>query len=152
MDIQIDTVSVESFKVEGLPLRTCNANEFNPDTASIPQHVQYVDENVEIDYSSGARAYSVYCHYESDVNGFYDIIMGSNEVASTKLPLTSIDIQAGNYLKFTSSGEFPGAIIEAWTAVWNYFNQANSPHTRAYTTDFEHYEGPNTVSIYVALK
>lgn len=148
----MDIVNVEGFTVQGLRLRTQNALEMDPSTATIPAHVALVDANITIDYRSGARPYSVYCEYESDVNGEFDVVMGSNNIAASKLPLESVEIQAGQYMKFTKEGEFPDAIIQAWQEVWQYFSASPAEHSRAYTTDFEHYEGPNKVSVYIALK
>lgn len=150
--VKMEIVQIENFVVKGLVIRTSNAMEMNPETAMIAQHVQDVDSNLVIDYKSGAQAYSVYYNYESDVNGQFDILMGSTDVLYAKVELTSVDIVAGSYLKFESEGKFPEAIISAWQTVWSYFSLPDCKHYRSYTTDFEHYEGPNKVSVYIALK
>ncbi|EPN9968764.1 GyrI-like domain-containing protein [Vibrio vulnificus] len=110
----MEVVEVKGFEIQGLILRTRNEIEMNPETANIPKHVEYVDSNLVIDYQSGARAYSVYCNYESDVNGSFDVLMGSNEVSSSNLELSSVSVVSGSYLKFESEGEFPTAVIAAW--------------------------------------
>ena len=148
----VEELQVEKFTVEGLAVRTCNEHEMNPNTAKIGAHVAYVDSNVEIDYKSGSHAYSVYSNYESDANGFYDVLMGSNKVASSKVPLASVEVKAGKYLRFDSEGAVPECVISAWQEVWAYFGSQNCLHTRAFTTDFELYESPTKVSIYIALK
>ncbi|WP_237156777.1 GyrI-like domain-containing protein [Photobacterium leiognathi] len=148
----MEKVQIETFTVYGLTLRTANSLEMNPETANIPKHVQLVDSNIEIDYLSDARAYSVYTNYESDVNGFYDLLMGSTEIASAKRKLQSIDVVAGEYLKFDAEGEFPDAIIRAWQTAWAYFSSQDCKHSRAYTTDFEYYQSTNQVSVFIALK
>ncbi|MBE4245335.1 GyrI-like domain-containing protein [Vibrio parahaemolyticus] len=148
----MEVVEVKGFEIQGLTLRTRNEIEMNPETANIPKHVEYVDSNVVIDYQSGARAYSVYCNYESDVNGYFDVLMGSNEVSSSNVELSSVSVLSGSYLKFESEGEFPAAVIAAWQSVWSYFGSQSCKHERAYTTDFEHYESASKVSVYIALK
>jgi len=148
----LEQVKVAKKEIRGLTLRTCNADEMNPQRAKIPAHVAYVDANVHIDYAAGARAYSVYFNYASDVNGEFDVLMGSDQVAEAKAPLQSVTIEPGSYLKFTAQGDFPAAVIEAWQSVWRYFSAEECEHTRAYTTDFEHYENANTVSVYIALR
>ena len=148
----MELVHVEGKTIEGLRLRTSNAREMNPATAKIPDFVAHVDQNLAIDYQHGARAWSVYFNYESDVNGDYDILMGSDNVASSKLPLERVDIETGNYLKFVGTGAFPKAIIETWQRVWAYFSRADCQHQRRYTTDFEFYDGPTQVSIYIAIE
>ena len=147
----MDVVSVEAKTIKGLKIRTRNQDEMNRDTAQIPAFVQKVDQLVTIDYPAGARAYSVYFNYESDVNGAYDLLMGSDNVAASEVALESITIQAGHYLKFSGQGEFPQAIIDTWQRVWAYFTSDACQHTRRYTTDFEYYEGPDAVSIYIAI-
>lgn len=148
----MEIVNRDAFIVQGLRLRTSNHVEMNPSTAKIPAHVALVDANITIDYRSGARPFSVYCNYESDVNGEFDVIMGGNDIASSRLPLESVIVIAGRYLKFSQEGEFPQAIISAWQEVWRYFDSEQTDHVRAYSTDFEHYEGPTKVSVYIALK
>ncbi|MCW8346836.1 GyrI-like domain-containing protein [Vibrio sp. ZSDZ65] len=100
----------------------------------------------------GARAYSVYCNYESDVNGDFDVLMGSNEISSSNVELSSVSVLSGSYLKFESEGEFPAAVIAAWQSIWSYFASSNCEHERAYTTDFEHFESASKVSVYIALR
>ncbi|EPP4135888.1 GyrI-like domain-containing protein [Vibrio vulnificus] len=148
----MEVVEVKGFEIQGLALRTCNEIEMNPETANIPKHVEYVDTNVVIDYQSGARAYSVYCNYESDVNGYFDVLMGSDKVSSSNVELSSVSVLSGSYLKFEAEGEFPAAVISAWQSVWSYFSSQSCEHERAYTTDFEHYESASKVGIYIALK
>ncbi|EOW0803430.1 GyrI-like domain-containing protein [Vibrio vulnificus] len=148
----MEVVEVKGFEIQGLALRTRNEIEMNPETANIPKHVEYVDSNVVIDYQSGARAYSVYCNYESDVNGYFDVLMGSDKVSSSNVELSSVSVLSGSYLKFEAEGEFPAAVIAAWQSVWSYFSSQSCEHERAYTTDFEHYESASKVSVYIALK
>ncbi len=44
------------------------------------------------------------------------------------------------------------AIIESWQRVWSYFLNVNCPNKRRFTTDFEFYDGPEKVSIYIAIE
>ncbi|WP_348234994.1 GyrI-like domain-containing protein [Vibrio parahaemolyticus] len=148
----MEVVEVKGFEIQGLVLRTRNEIEMNPEAANIPKHVEYVDTNVVIDYQSGARAYSVYCNYESDVNGYFDVLMGSDKVSSSNVELSSVSVLSGSYLKFEAEGEFPAAVIAAWQSVWSHFSSQSCEHERAYTTDFEHYESASKVSVYIALK
>ncbi|WP_194435706.1 GyrI-like domain-containing protein [Vibrio fluminensis] len=148
----MEVVEVKGFEIQGLILRTRNEIEMNPETAKIPQHVEFVDSNLVIDYQAGARAYSVYYNYESDVNGHFDVLMGSNEVSSSNIELSSVSVVPGSYLKFESEGEFPTAVIAAWQSAWSYFASPNCEHERAYTTDIEYYESASKVSVYIALK
>ena len=147
----MDIVQFESKKIKGLKCRTSNAQEMNAETAKIPDFVAHVGNNLTIDYKNGARAWSVYHNYESDAHGEYDVLMGSDSVASSHLPLDSVVIDSGRYLIFAGEGKFPKAIIETWQKIWSYFSDVNCQHKRKYTTDFEYYNGPEKVSIYIAI-
>ena len=80
------------------------------------------------------------------------MLMGSKEVSSSKVPLVSVEVKAGKYLRFQSEGVVPECVINAWQEVWAYFSNENCSHARAYTTDFELYESPTKVNVYSALK
>lgn len=146
------TVFVNGFDVKGLVLTTNYHDEMNPQTAQIPLHVKLVDESLDVDYQSGARAYSVYFNYGSDLNSHFDILMGSNQVSSSTIVLSAVHVKRGYYLKFESQGEFPEAIVAAWRSINAYFNSDTCEHTRTYTTDFEYYEGPKAVCVYIAIE
>jgi len=45
----------------------------------------------------------------------------------------------------------PGAIIDAWKSVWEFFSR-NQPYERAFETDFEQYSGPTSAAIYIGVK
>ncbi len=148
----MEIIHIEGKKIEGLRLRTSNVQEMNPNTAKIPDFVAHVDSNLTIDYKQGSRAWSIYYNYESDANGEYDVLMGSDNVVSSNLSLESVVIESGSYLKFVGTGEFPKAIIETWQRVWSYFSNINCSNKRRFTTDFEFYDGPKKVSIYIAIE
>ncbi|ADZ93042.1 GyrI-like domain-containing protein [Marinomonas mediterranea] len=100
--------------------------------------------------------YGVYCHYESDANGDFDV-MAATDVdvvhwVTESDDTQSISIQRGAYLEFPAKGEMPQAVIEAWQAVWSYFEQSDCPYKRAYTTDFEHYQSEHTASVFIAIE
>ncbi len=53
---------------------------------------------------------------------------------------------------FTATGELPQIVIATWTKVWSYFSDEDSEYTRAYTTDFDYYSGPNEIEVYIAIQ
>jgi predicted transcriptional regulator YdeE len=144
-------VNIDSKNISGLVLRTSNSIECHPDTARIAQFVQEVEREITINYREGRRAYSVYHHYESDVDGEFDILMGSDEIESSNQPLKTVTIEAGNYLEFEAEGDMPEMVIELWGQIWAYFAADSCQHQRLYTTDFEYYKSANQVSVFIAV-
>lgn len=138
---------VESFQVSGLSVRTKNSDEFNEQTAKIPNLWQQFSTSGLVGNGS---VYGVYSDFDSDANGPYTLTVGitSNE-AQTQL--SSVTIQAGNYLVFQNNGPMPAAVIETWKQIWNYF-EINSEYQRCYISDFEAYTGPDQVSVYIGIK
>ncbi len=147
----MELVEVDPFTVHGLTLRTCSSQETDPNHSAIRQHVALVDANVQIDYRSGARAYSVYSNYQAKDSGYFNVLMGSTLIASAKLPLDSVHISGGQYLRFSATGAFPETIINTWQTIWDYFKSPQCCYQRAFTTDFEFYQSANSVQIFIAL-
>lgn len=97
--------------------------------------------------------YAVYTDYESDYTGEYRLLVGARVGSLREVPpdMEGISVPAGEYLDFTASGSMPSALIETWSAIWDYF--AESSEQRAYTTDIEiHQTGSETVDVLIAVK
>ena len=62
-----------------------------------------------------------------------------------------LTLPAGKYLKFSQQGDMPQAVVACWQAVWAYFSAEDCPHTRSFTTDYEHYISADQVDIYIAV-
>ncbi len=138
---------VESFIVTGLSVRTQNSDEFNEKTAKIPALWQQF-YNSEL--AKNANIFSVYSNYDSDANGPYTVTVGvESDHAQTQL--SSVTIQAGNYLVFQGTGPMPATVIETWKRVWMLF-ETNTEHRRNFISDFEAYSGPDQVAIYIGLE
>ncbi len=148
-------IETDGFTVCGLSVRTINRDEFNPQTAKLPQ--------LWGDFFSAGLAeqipnripqtpvFGVYSHYASDAADFYTVTAGvrvSSEVMDSKL--NTITIQTGNYLVFTDKGAMPQVIIKTWERVWNYF-ASNHHHQRRFGTDFEAYPSSDEIAIYIGI-
>lgn len=156
--------NITGFDVTGISVRTCNQDEMNPDTAKIGTLWQTFFTQIAPKLTDDAKVYGVYTHYESDHTGMFDVIAGAeieidtltpNELKDNKATVenvSSINIQSGKYLVFSATGEMPNVVITLWQEVWQYFADANCPHERAYTTDFEYYKSDNEIDIYIAIK
>lgn len=138
---------VDSFTVTGLAVRTQNSDEFNQETARLPNLWQRFYATNPI---PNTTIFGVYSNYESDVNGLYNVTVGnSNNNQSDEL--SAVKINSGNYLIFQGKGSMPQTVIETWKRAWDYF-AVESPYQRCFMTDFEEYKNSDEVAIYIGVK
>lgn len=139
--------------INGISIRTTNANEFNPETAKIGGLYQDFDKKVPVDYKNGARVYGVYYNYESDHSGQFSVMAGTDKLSeSSKEPLEQVSLTKGDYLVFEAKGEVPQVVIETWGEIWDYFSNTDAEYQRAYTTDFEYYKSQDEIEIHISVK
>lgn len=144
----IQKVELKCTTIRGLQTRTQNTDEMNPGTQKIaPLWGKFYTEIMPT-LKEGAALYGVYHNYESDADGMFDVLVGSEQEGEG---LTSVILQEGRYLKFPVKGEMPQAIIDAWIRVWAYFEDPSIDERRAYETDFEHYISMNEAEIYIGV-
>ncbi len=145
----MEKVSISDFVVNGIFVRTSNNAEMNEDTAKIGKLWQDFFTILTKQGEMPPVAYGVYSNYESDWQGGYDVLAGiEGELVTDKS--VSLSIPNGSYLCFTKKGEMPGAALELWQEIWEYFSQSDTP-MRAYQYDFEKYLGLDTVEIYIGI-
>lgn len=138
--------------VQGISIRTDNATEMDANTGRIGPLWQKFDDTVPVDYKNGERVYGVYNKYESDHSGKFNVLAGfDGKSVPENITLEKAVIPAGKYLVFTYKGEMPQIAIDAWTEVWNYFNNPNVEHKRLYTTDFEYYPYGDEIQVHIAV-
>ncbi|ATH08884.1 hypothetical protein BIY24_13285 [Halobacteriovorax marinus] len=146
--MKVETIN-ESKLVYGLTTRTKNENEMNQETAKIGNLWGSFYSEVAPLLNKEELVYGVYSSYESDHSGEFNVTAASErKVDETE----AVEIEAGRYLVFTAQGEMPQAVIQAWTDIWNYFSDEASEFERLYKTDFELYDGPNAVKVYIGIK
>lgn len=145
---------IDEKQMFGIAVRTTNAKEMNPGTAKIGETWQKFDSEVSVDYQGGERVYGVYYNYESDANGEFTVLAGTEKPNNS---LEKVTIQKGKYLVFegkASTSDDKGrvqAVIDTWGKIWSYFGSSGSEHKRAYKTDFEHYKNQTEISIYISI-
>lgn len=145
---------IDEKQIYGLSVRTTNTNEMNPETAKIGKTWQKFDSEVSVDYQGGERVYGVYYDYESDANGKFTVLAGTETPNNS---LEKVTIQKGKYLVFegkASTSDDKGrvqAVIDTWGEIWSYFGNSSSAHKRAYKTDFEFYKNQTEISIYISI-
>jgi predicted transcriptional regulator YdeE len=146
-------VEIDEKRIIGLSIRTTNEKEMNPSTGKIGYLWQKFDNAVEVDYKNGNRVYAVYFDYDSDANGEYSVLAGTDQLdANSSAKLETVVIQGGKYLRFTATGEVPKIVFETWGRVWEYFSKEDVKYERLYTTDFEYYVNQNEIEVYIAVK
>ncbi len=144
-------VNVEPFVVHGIEVSTTNEIEMKSGKSKIPSLWESFYKDHYGKALNGNPVYGIYTNYESDVNGQYSVIAGV-KTSEDDEAYKKIEIKSGKYLVFKKEGGSPEAVVAAWQEVWNYFSNTDSPYKRAYTADFEVYEGPNNISVYIAVK
>jgi len=151
----MNVVEFQGLRINGLSVRTCNADEAHPDRSRIG--ALWADFAVQVApyIAHDAVTYGVYHQYESDMNGAYDLLVGSDAIQQNAVtdapPWQAVNIPAGSYGVFRAHGAMPQAVMEAWGRVWAYFSDPQCAHQRAYTSDFERYGPAGVVDIHIAL-
>ena len=146
---------IETRAVWGLSVRTRNADEMQADTARIGRLWSDFAAQIAPNLAKGARVYGVYHGYESDAQGAFDVLEGSDALpaaAGNSNALTRIDIASGPYLVFDAPGAMPQAVVDAWARVWRYFADPLCPHQRTYSTDFERYAPDGLTEIFIGVR
>ncbi|PMM24812.1 GyrI-like domain-containing protein [Vibrio lentus] len=145
--------TIEAVKAYGFSVRTTNTDEIDPAKAKIGQLWQGFFDQAFPKLTPDSKVYGVYTNYQSDFTGEFDVVACTNALTDNNLAdLVETNIEAGKYLTFSAEGELPQAVIDLWGEVWAYFNAADCPHVRTYTTDFEFYKGETEVEISIAIQ
>lgn len=151
--MEVKQVYVAPFSVSGLKVRTRNSAELTAETAKIgPMWGRFFGEGLNEQIAPqqpAAPVYGVYSGYESDASGAFDVTAGM-AVEEPAPGYETINIEEGRYLVFEGSGPMPDAVISAWQYIWNYF-EANPQVQRRFATDFEAYNGPESVAVHIGI-
>ncbi len=157
MSFEPKLITRNAFTAVGIEVRTDNAREMNPATRQIAGLWQrFFQEDIPGNIPGKNPAgvpLGIYTDYESDHTGRYTLIAGvaTTQAGAAPKGMRAVTVSAGKYLVFTATGPMPKALIETWGSIWTYFSD-NSRYARAYTTDFEEYQGSDKVEIYIAVK
>ncbi|WP_103644174.1 GyrI-like domain-containing protein [Campylobacter concisus] len=130
----------ESFEIFGVKTRTKNEDEIGGEGKIPALWSKFMGEL----YDGKSEIYSVYCNYESDLNGHYDNFIGIRSLQKGD----KINIQRGKYALFSFANE-PQNVAKFWDEIWRYFE--SSELKRTYKTDFEKYL-KDKIEIYISIK
>ncbi|TWT32589.1 AEC family transporter [Blastopirellula retiformator] len=148
-----ELVELDAQTIAGLKINTNNLIESNSLTGKIRQlYKRYFAEKIGDQLPNPSPRYAVYHNYQQGSDGGYALLVGGAVEAAPSDQLETAQIAPGKYLKFQAAGKQPEAVIQAWRQIAAYFS--DSPHRRAYRTDFERYDDqvPETVEIYVSIE
>ncbi len=138
------TITIESFTVSGPSVHTTNALEASGSGKLAGLWARYYGSHPP----TSETIYGVYSDYQSDASGEYTVTAGTRTGSTGD---SAVTVKPGTYLEFPANGQMPGAIIDAWKSVWEFFSK-NQPYERAFETDFEQYNGPTSAAIYIGVK
>ena len=131
----------DSFEICGVKTRTKNEDEIDGKGKIPALWSKFMSEHCD----GKSEIYSVYCNYESDLNGHYDNFIGTR---SRQKGDENLDIQSGKYALFSFANE-PQNVAKFWGEIWRYFE--SSELKRTYKTDFEKYL-KDKIEIYISIK
>lgn len=86
--------------------------------------------------------YAVYFNYESDCNGDFDFLIGTEANSLNDF----VTIKEGQYMIWTAENNSPEAVGAVWHKIWN------TDLNRSYETDFEIYSQDGSVKVYIGIK
>ena len=147
----MEQVTLQNKVIQGIQVRTNNANEANPDSAKIGQLWQSFCATDYFKNRGDAPVYGVYHDFESDDKGDYSLLTGV-EVEAGNGKDAQVTLANGNYLVFRAEGKMPDVVFETWAKIWAYFDSTEATHKRAYQTDFEYYLNDQGVDIYISVE
>ena len=130
----------DSFEIYGVKTRTKNEDEIAGKGKIPALWSKFMSEY----YDGKSEIYSVYCNYESDLNGHYDNFIGTRSShKSDKI----LEIKSGKYAVFSFARELQN-VAKFWGEIWKYFE--SSELKRAYETDFELYSS-DEIKIFISI-
>ncbi|MGF7441261.1 GyrI-like domain-containing protein [Campylobacter concisus] len=130
----------ESFEIYGVKTRTKNEDEIGGEGKIPALWSKFMSEY----YDGKSEIYSVYCNYESDLNGHYYNFIGTR---SCQKGDENLNIQSGKYALFSFANE-PQNVAKFWGEIWRYFE--SSELKRAYEMDFELYDS-DEIKIFISI-
>ena len=131
----MEKLTIESFKVIGISVRTTNKNnQVAKDIGDL--WGRFINDKVleAIPNKIDNTIYSIYTDYESDHTKPYTTILGCKVKNLDTIPVGMVgkSIKGGNYVKFSTKGDLmKDLVINKWFEIWE------MDLNRLFTADFE---------------
>jgi predicted transcriptional regulator YdeE len=150
-------VATGGFLVVGLRTRTTNRIEAVPEMAKIaPLWRRFCDDKVSDRVPQrlpgSSEVIAVYFDFKSGYQDQYSLIVGHKVSSLDNLPpeMGGVLVRPGRYLRFPVEARTVPALLDAWHAIWQFFELSHE-YDRTYGTDYELYRG-DEVEIYVGVQ
>lgn len=142
--MEFETLTAPRRLIAGYVVRTSNAEEMDGRRARLPDLWRRA--------ASDGDMVAVLTDYESGREGEYTQLVGRelDAVGDLRTGELAVQIPAGPYALFRTTGTPPGSIVEGWRRVWQAEDAGRL--RRAWTTDFELWPAGGTPEIYVAIE
>lgn len=152
----MEKISVPSFQLIGIAVRTTNANnKAATDITMLWEKFRQEDILNKISNRIDNTIYSVYTNYEGDHTQPYTTIIGCKVGILDMIPngMVGLCFEGGNYVRITARGNLAeGLIVKEWSKIWNMKLE------RTFSTDFEEFgekalnPSDAEVNFYIAVK
>lgn len=136
-------IDLDEFIVVGISVRTSNAKgQAMLDIGNLWSRFYSEQIIAAIPNKISDDIFCIYTDYESDYTGEYTTFLGCKVSSAETLPqdLTKKVIATSSYRRYESKGKIPECVGETWTNIW----KENKNIPRAYSSDFNVYEGDMT--------
>ncbi|CCB88740.1 GyrI-like domain-containing protein [Simkania negevensis] len=148
--IASNVVVKKAFTLIGPQVRTQNIpGKADKDIPSLWGQVMGQNMLSQIEHPSSETIYALYSGYEGDYTLPYDCLIGKEVSHLDQIPegMTAVIIPEQSYQVFKVQGPMPQAIFEMWQHIW----ENDTALKRTYTFDFEVYNSPTDVDIYISI-
>jgi predicted transcriptional regulator YdeE len=138
-----------SFNIAGILVRTTNlAGQSQVDIGNL--WARFFADNITsmIPAKLSDDLICAYTEYESDMYGWYSVILGYKVAQSDNVTneISVVNVPPSKYQVFISADAKPETVVQTWMLIW----QSEIP--RAYQTDFDLYLPDGRVETYLSIK
>ncbi|MFK8259935.1 GyrI-like domain-containing protein [Erwinia sp. AnSW2-5] len=148
-------IECPALSLVGVSTRTKNADEMDAATAKIVPLWQRFYQDIYPEHLSGDVVYGVYCHYQSDASGEFDVIAAVKEQGNENTQRSSVfekvELAAGRYRVFSGQMGEGNPVFQLWQQVWEYFEQSDCAYRRHWGTDYEVYYPDGKIELFIGI-
>jgi predicted transcriptional regulator YdeE len=140
--------NLESFSIAGISVRTTNlAGQSQVDIGNLWANFFAGNITAMIPAKLSDDLICAYTEYESDMNGWYTVILGFKVAESYNVTneISVVNVPSSTYQVYISADAKPETVVQTWMLIW----QSEIP--RAYQTDFDLYLPDGRVETYVSV-
>ena len=140
--------NLESFHIAGISVRTTNlAGQSKVDIGNLWSRFFTGNISAMIPAKLSDDLICSYLDYESDMHGWYTVILGYKVAQSDNFTneISVVNVPSSTYQVYISADAKPETVVQTWMHIWQ------SAISRAYQTDFDIYLPDGRVETYVSV-